>query len=127
MDKELDNYSLIITVEHINVRESREFPIKVEEHELPIKTGESIDTTCGFIIIDMLIENKEDKVLGLLVESDTAEDERGHKFFVPLNKSITINQLYGTKPNVYRLSKCNLTFKEKQLRQQDVKQLNLNK
>lgn len=124
--EELENYSLEITVEHFNVRGSREIPTKTEKHELPIRNGESIDTECGFITIDMLIENNEDKILGLLVESDTAGDERGHKIFVPLNKNVKINQLYGTKPDVYHLSKCNLHFKEKQqVKEQDVKQLNL--
>lgn len=127
MEKELENYSLNITVEQFNVRGTKQQPVKIEKYELPIKTGESIDTNCGFIIIDMVIQNSKDKVLGLLVESDTAGDQRGHKLYVPLNKSININQLYGTKPDVYYLSKCNLTFKEKELKHDNVKQLNLNK
>lgn len=127
MDKELDNYSLNIIVEQFNVRGKTKHPVKTEKHELPIKTGECIDTNCGYITIDMVIENNKDKILGLLVESDTAGDQRGHKLYVPLNKEIEINQIYGTKPDVYFLSKCNLTFKEKTLKQQDIKQLKINK
>ena len=127
-NKELENYSLDIIVEHFNVRGSRKFHTKTEKYELPIKIGEYIDTDCGFIRIDMPIEiYNDDKSFGLLVESDTAGDERGHKYFVPLNKRIEINQIYGTKPDVYHLSKCNLTFKEKQLKQTEVKQLYLKK